>query len=121
MTITVLRKRCLPSLPIPISPSAVSPPTHFVLYHFAPLLPRPFIFLRTYHFALLPFHPLPIRPMLSRLFYHFAHSPLRPMPFCPFIISPLYHFITLFQFLLKLLTTAHDFLVLEPKQLPRTG
>ena len=83
--------RPFPSRPtfLPISPSAISPPTHFALYHFAPLPPRPIIFLSTYHFALLPIHPLLICPNAISPLYHFAPSLLRPMPFCPFIIPSL--------------------------------
>ena len=106
-----------PSRPtfLPISSSVVSPPTHFALYHFAPLSPRPIIFLPTYHFALLPIHPLPIRPMLSR---PFIISPLQYFTQCHFAHLSFHHSVSLS---LKLLITAHDFLVLEPKQLPGTG
>ena len=83
MTSMISIQWCLPSSPNPISPSFSShfalyclAPTHFALYHFAPLPPRPIIFLPTYHFALLPIQPLPIRPM----------------PSCLFIISPLHQF-----------------------------
>ena len=61
---------------LPISPFTVLPPTHFALYHFAPLPPLPIIFSPTHHFALMPIHPLLICPMPSR----------------PFIISPLHQF-----------------------------
>ena len=91
---------------------AQSPFAHsqFALYRFAPLPLRSTIFSPTYHFALLPIHPLPICPM----------------PSCPFIILPLHHFphaiLPIYRLnplsfhhsvSLNLLTTAHDFLVLE--------
>ena len=113
--------RLLPFRPtfLPISPSVVSPLTHFALYHFALLPPRPIIFSPYYHFALLPIHPLPIRPMPSRSLIiwplhhfaqcHFAHLSSRPLLF--------HHSVSASQ---KLLTIAHDFLVLEPKKLPGT-
>ena len=114
--------RRLPSLPNPISLIPISPdfssnfalcrlaPTHFALYHFASVPTRPIIFLPTYHFALFP-----IRPMLSRPFTISSNT-----------ILPIYYLASVsfhhsVSVSLKLLTTAHDFLVLEPRQLPGTG
>ena len=132
-------RRYFPSSPNPISPipilpnfsphfalwrlSLISPPTHFALYHFSPLPPRPIIFSPTYHFALLPIHPLPIRRFAQ---CHLAPLSFRPCTTSPNANLPIYHLALLschhsVSVSLKLLTTAHDFLVLEPKQLPGTG
>ena len=108
--------RPFPFCPIflPISPFAVSPPTHFALYQFAPLPPRPNIFSLTYHFALLPIHPLPIRSMPSRPFFifPFTTSPNAILPICHLAPLSFHHSIS---FSLNLFATAHDSLVLEPK------
>ena len=102
---------------LPISPFTVSPPTHFALYHFAPLPPRPIIFSPTYHFPLLPIHALSIRPTPSRplLFHPFTTSPNAILPIYHLATFSFHHSISVS---LKLLNTAHDFLVLELKQLP---
>ena len=123
---------CLPSLPNPISPIPISPnfSSHFALcriapYPFRPLPFCPFAISPNHIFAQLPFRPFANSPFadlpnaISPL-YHFARSPLRQMLLCLYHLAPLsfHHSVSVS---LKLLTTAHDFLVLEPKQLPGTG
>ena len=112
---------CLPSLPNPISPNFSS---HFALCHLAP-----------YPFCPLPFCPFAVSP--NHLFAHLPFHPLRicPNAISPFIISPfttlayailpIYHHAPLsfhhsVSVSLKLLTTSHNFLLLEPKHLPGT-
>ena len=124
-------QRCFPSSPNPISPIPITPnfsshftlcllaPTHFALYHLAPLPPRPILFSPTYHFALWPIPPLPIRLMPSCPFL------ISPFATSPNAVLPIYHLAPLsfhhsVSVSLNLLTTAHDSLVLELKQLPDT-